>query len=255
MLGRVADAVTAVGLGDAGFRLLQRIQALRPGAEPDFEIPPRYLRVLTAGSADAGSFLRVGRAAAEEFVALARQHGAGFEAGEAVLDFGCGCGRVARHMSELLPQVDLHGCDINPRLVNWCRAHLDGRFELSSLSPPLPYADGRFGWVYSLSVFTHMHEPHAAAWFAELARVTRPGGLALLTFLDDRLPGATSLQPRLSEMGFAVRREGAEGSNLLCGYFTPEGLAARAAPDWTLLDCAPSDRSAAGQAVAVLGRR
>lgn len=136
----------------------------------------------------------------------------------------------------------------------WCEAKLAGQFRRTRLEPPLPYGDAQFDLVYALSVFTHMHEENARAWLAELARVVRPGGLALLTYLDEALPAAGSLQPKLSETGHAIRREGAEGGNLLSSYFTAQGFAERAAPAWTLVDAIPSNRTANGQAIAVLRR-
>ncbi|MBW3558233.1 MAG: class I SAM-dependent methyltransferase [Proteobacteria bacterium] len=252
MLGRAADALNRLGLGDAAFRGFQRLQAWGASSRVT-GLPPAYLRVLTAGSPDPGAFVHVGQVAARTFMALAETHGVRLSAEDEILDFGCGCGRVAGPLAGMTPAA-LHGCDLHPRLIGWCRANLAGDFVVSRPTPPLPYAPGRFALVYSVSVFTHMHEPQAAGWLAELARVTRPGGLALLTFLDERLPGGAALEPRLSAEGFVVRREGAEGSNLLCGYFTADGLARRAAPHWTLLEHRPSDLSGIGQAVAVLRR-
>ena len=251
VLGRVADGLNRLGLGDAAFRTFQRLQSL--GARSSEQgLPPAYLRVLTAGSPDAAAFTFLGRASAYAVFQSAEKHRPPLGPEDPVLDFGCGCGRVAARLQELRP-IALHGCDLNPRLVEWCRANLDGEFLVSEPEPPLPYEAGRFALVYSVSVFTHMHEPQAVAWLAELARVARPGGLAVLTYLDERLPGGAALEPRLSAEGFMVRREGAEGSNLLCGYFTPQGLAERA-PHWTLLEHRPSDQSGIGQAVAVLRR-
>ena len=210
--------------------------------------------MLTAGSPDAAAFRHVGAAAAYKFLELAALHGSPLGPEDSILDFGCGCGRVAAPLSRLTP-ARLHGCDVNRRLVDWCRDHLPGEFQSTQPEPPLPYAGEAFALIYSVSVFTHMHAPQAAAWLGELARVTRPGGLALLTYLDEQLPGGAALEPQLSRDGFVVRREGAEGSNLLCGYFTAEGFAARAAPHWAMIEHRASDASGLGQAIAVLRRR
>jgi SAM-dependent methyltransferase len=97
-----------------------------------------------------------------------------------MLDFGVGCGRVARHWAGL--DVDVHGCDYNGELVEWCRRNLPHVTARSNgLDPPLPYDDERFDLVYALSVFTHLTESRQRSWMAELRRVTRPGGLVLFT--------------------------------------------------------------------------
>jgi SAM-dependent methyltransferase len=254
-LGRVADVLIRVGAGDIALRAFQRWQTwIWRGEEPeDRLLPPPYLRVLTAGRPDARGFLALGRAAAAEFLGLASAHGRPLGPEDALLDFGCGCGRVTRHVADLTP-ARLFGCDVNRRLVRWCGEHLRGDYRVTRLDPPLPYDGGAFDLVYSLSVFTHMHDPAARAWLAELARVTRPGGLALLTFHDEHGLTAQRVQPALSEHGFAVLYEGREGSNLLNGYFTHAGFAERARPHWRFLDSVRSVDSVTGQAIAVLQR-
>lgn len=254
LLGRAADVLNRLRLGEPAFRLYQRLQAFSARERRDDPLlPPAYLRVLTAGLADPDIFMSQGRAAAAEFAALARRHGVALDAAQHVLEFGCGCGRVARWWAGL-SQARFSGCDVNPKLAAWCAANLPGDFRATRLSPPLPYADGQFDLVYALSVFTHMHDAGARAWLEELGRVTRPGGLALFSFLDERMAGARSLAPALAAEGQAIRREGAEGGNLLSAYFTAEGFAARAAAYWRLDDTVPSDRSANGQAIAVFRR-
>ena len=255
-LGRLADVLIRLRLGDLAFSAFQRWQALGGRAEPTADgppLPPTYLRVITAGIPEAGSFLHLGRRSAEEFLTLASACGGLPQAADAVLDFACGCGRLARHMAVRTP-ARLFGCDINPTLVAWCTANLPGTYAVTRRQPPLPYDQGAFALVYAVSLFTHLHEPSARAWLQELARVTRPGGLALLTFNDEHTAAAARLQPELSTRGFAIRYRGREGSNLLNVYFTHEGFAARAAPAWRMLRSLPSTASATEQAVAVLQR-
>lgn len=233
------------------FRQYQRWLAGRDSrhGREDPLLPPPYLRVLTAGRADADSFARLGRTAADLFLAAAERHGG---AGDRVLEFGVGCGRVARWLAPRVPQFD--GCDINPTLLRWSATHLPGRYRRNRLQPPLPYADGEFNFVYALSVFTHMYEPATRAWFTELARVVRPGGLAAVTFFDDALPQADAIRAPLERDGYAVLHEGAEGSNLMCGYFTVAGVAERAGPGWAVAETINSSATGIGQALVVLRR-
>jgi len=97
-----------------------------------------------------------------------------------VLDWGVGCGRLARHFpKERAPA--LTGCDIDHDNIAWCGAHLAGRFVGCSMSPPLPFEDASFDLVYSVSVFTHLREPMQMKWLEELNRVMQPGALLLTT--------------------------------------------------------------------------
>lgn len=253
LLRTAADVLERVGLGDAAFRVYERVRALASRdaqAGDGFPLPPAYLRTITAGAPDAAAFLRLGRLAADEFRRLAAEHGRSFEAAD-VLDFGCGCGRVARHVLAT-EGVRLVGTDLNPKLSAWCRANLPGVWLDNGPRPPSALADGSVDAVYALSVFTHLYDEGARSWLAELARVTRSGGLALLTVFDAE--NDPTLADVLARDGFVVRRRGAEGSNLMCGYFSPEGFAERAAPAWRLVDFRPSSTTACGQAITVLRR-
>jgi len=96
-----------------------------------------------------------------------------------VLDWGCGCGRLARHFRS--PANNLYGCDIDTDNVVWCAENLPGHYSVSSLRPPVPYPDGAFSVIYGLSVFTHFRPAIEALWLAELRRVAAPGALLLMT--------------------------------------------------------------------------
>jgi len=97
-----------------------------------------------------------------------------------VLDWGAGCGRVARHFP--VGAADrLTGCDIDGDNVDWCAANLRGTFVRCAMSPPLPFPDASFDAVYGVSVFTHMREPMQLLWLEELARITAPGAWVFVT--------------------------------------------------------------------------
>ncbi len=98
-----------------------------------------------------------------------------------VMDFGCGCGRVARALPQHMA-CDLTGCDLTEAAVEWCRRNLEGHYMLSSENPPLPLPGERFDVLYAVSVLTHLDEHHQDAWLEEWRRMIKPGGLALVTY-------------------------------------------------------------------------
>ncbi|MGE3143703.1 MAG: class I SAM-dependent methyltransferase [Hyphomonadaceae bacterium] len=101
-----------------------------------------------------------------------------------VLDWGVGCGRVARHMLDHAPHF--HGADIDADNIAWCAAHLPGAYVRAELEPPLPFADGAFDFIYGISVLTHLSERHEAAWLAELRRISSPKARLILSVLGAR---------------------------------------------------------------------
>jgi SAM-dependent methyltransferase len=141
-------------------------------------LPPPGLIDLVAGAQDPAVFLRYGAVAREIIGGTLARNGVQVEELDSMLDFGVGCGRVARQWNDV--DVEIHGCDYNPVLVEWCEANLPHvRTAVNELNPPLPYE--RFDLVYALSVFTHLPEDAQIEWISELRRVTRVGGYVFFT--------------------------------------------------------------------------
>ena len=98
-----------------------------------------------------------------------------------VLDFGCGCGRSTRFLQGMT-RLDVHGSDVNEDLVRWCQQNLGAvQTVRNEVDPPLPFEDGKFDFIYSLSIFSHLSEQSMQRWLGELARVTADSGIVLLT--------------------------------------------------------------------------
>ncbi len=216
--------------------------------EGELALPPAKLRVLVCGSADPAYFLDAGRRHAELFRAMVLRSGERIEDWSAVLDFGVGCGRVARWWSDVRGPA-LYGCDPNPELAGWTRSHLPFvNAAVSEQDPPLAYADGSFDFVYALSIFTHLAERHARPWLAELGRIVKPGGLVLLTVAGeayrDRLEPAD--RARYDRGEEVVQFDSARGTNLCIAYHSPSYMTALLA-GWELVERLPASRSGAAQ--------
>jgi len=85
------------------FAVYDRLLAVRlrlagrdPATMDDLPVPPPYLRALVGGTPDLGAFISAGRMAAEAVSDALEAAGLSIDGLETVLDFGCGCGRVAR---------------------------------------------------------------------------------------------------------------------------------------------------------------
>lgn len=104
-----------------------------------------------------------------------------------ILDWGCGPGRLIRHMPEVMGDgCELYGTDYNATSIEWCISNLQGiHFNLNTLEAKLPYNDNFFDALYGISIFTHLSHPMHLAWYNELRRVTRPGGIMLFTTHGD----------------------------------------------------------------------
>lgn len=110
-----------------------------------------------------------------------------------ILDFGCGLARILRYFIEFAPENLYYACDTNDKAISWgASAFPRAKFIQMNATPPLPLKSGLLDAAYAFSIFTHYNEPVHLDWLEELARVLRPGGIAVITVhsqtLLDRLP-------------------------------------------------------------------
>lgn len=99
-----------------------------------------------------------------------------------ILDWGCGAGRIIRHLPDIIPTAQLFGADANEEMIRWNKAHYpEITFTTIHSFPPTPYAPDYFDLVYGFSVLTHIDASAQEAWIEELHRILRSGGVLLLT--------------------------------------------------------------------------
>lgn len=183
-------------------------------------IPPALLMVTTGGHARWASFRKGGALALATFAEAVDRNGGDFQNAGRILDFGCGCGRLARHAAKH-SQADFFGVDYNKMLVDWCAANLPGSYTQNQLTPPLDMPDNHFDIVYLLSVFTHLRIPTQKAWISEFRRVLKPGGFCLITFHDETHKSISQTDFSFADLqkeGFRYFNNQAEGSNFLSTF-------------------------------------
>jgi SAM-dependent methyltransferase len=149
--------------------------------------PPARLISRVHGTSESAGFAQVGRTIALDIYAAASAH---LDLGRPlrILDFGCGCGRVLRYMGEIAGAATFHATDIDREAIAWCEANFGGEVRRGRFSfivnqdhPPSPFDSDYFDLVYGISVFTHLPEGLQLEWLAELRRITRPGGIVVLS--------------------------------------------------------------------------
>jgi ubiquinone/menaquinone biosynthesis C-methylase UbiE len=143
--------------------------------------PPDEIQAGFVGSSNANAL-----AEAAVFYRAVHQHlsknGITFGESDNILDFGCGWGRYMRFFYRDVSWDRLYGVDPWHEAIEICkRTEVNGQLIKCNLLPSLPLRDGMFKLIFAYSVFSHLSPMAANAWIAELARITAPGGLVMLT--------------------------------------------------------------------------
>jgi SAM-dependent methyltransferase len=154
-------------------------------ADAGLPIPDEDLRFRVTGLPQSPEEFRIsGRRTLADWTRALRVVDRSLESFRRVLDFGCGPGRVTRHLAGLasLPDREVHGCDIDGDAIAWADKELPGiAFHHNGYLPPLPFEDDYFDVVLNHSVFSHLPEDYQDAWLAEISRVLEPDGYAVLS--------------------------------------------------------------------------
>ncbi len=128
----------------------------------------------------------------------------GLNTESAVLDWGCGAGRLAIGIKEHLKSIrDYHGVDVQRELIDWCQVNLAGpgyRFTFVDVSNERYNPDGSpertlsaeahsVDVFYAYSVFSHMNAADTAGYLEILGHTLTTTGKAFVTcFVEEDVP-------------------------------------------------------------------
>ena len=192
------------------------LQPCLPGHDgADDIIPPGSNRTSTTNSGSPGELLPprelqdwVGGGGADVYKATGNEFLGylvdlcGLQPGDAVLDVGCGSGRMALPLTGYLNREGRYaGFDVSREAIAWCTKNISGShpnfdfrvvdIQNGAYNPKgiykssdflFPYPDGSFDVVLLASLFTHMLPADVKHYMSEIVRVLKPGGRSLITF-------------------------------------------------------------------------
>lgn len=152
------------------------------------------------------------------------------QAGERVLEVGCGNGAIARALARHVPAVEqLLATDFSLVMIEEAKRrakgqHLPVRF-LAADAEHLPFADCSFDLCYAMELFVILPDPRRA--LEEIVRVTRPGGQIRIWEFDHDARGidgtSVELTRRIQRFIGDSEYNGAVGRQLI-GYGRELGL-------------------------------
>ena len=204
---------------------------IRPGgsiAEDGYPYPPARLIYDVIACRWRQVYHDSGKSIVDDMDRILRSNDRSLADFDSILDFGCGSGRLLRHVNQKT-KADLFGSDYNPDLVAWCRAHLPfAQFGHNLIEPPLLYDDQQFDYIYARSVFTHIPPDAGKRWMRELARILKPGGLIYFTMHGELLAGGlTDTQRAEFDAGEMVVTFATVAGENLCSTFSGRSFVER----------------------------
>lgn len=121
---------------------------------------------------------------AEEFVGLLSDAlvsvGKGWPDVSAVLDIGCGYGRIVRVLRQYVPARRIFVCDVIEEGAKFTSQEF-GVTAMPVLEKAAGEFDGKFDLAYALSVYTHTPDGFMARHVRLVSQSLRPGGLYVFT--------------------------------------------------------------------------
>ncbi|MEM6674351.1 MAG: class I SAM-dependent methyltransferase [Planctomycetota bacterium] len=173
-------------VGLSGDRPVAEVTLELPLAFREWPTPPAPLMVRVAHLDQPALFKLDGLRSLRDLLYAARRH-VDLDDVEAILDWGCGCGRKTLPLTKRLPGREIQGCDVDRDAVDWCAGNVDGaRFAVIPTRPPTQYPSSSFDLILGDSIFTHLERDAQLAWLSECSRLLRPGGVLVATVQGER---------------------------------------------------------------------
>ncbi len=191
----------------------------------DFVLPPEYF-IYETYRLNYKWYYEDGKNTAEEIVTLFSKYYDFSKPNNKILDWGCGPGRIVRHLPPLLPGSQIYGTDYNETYIRWCNENLKGvNFSINKIEPPMNFGDSFFDIIFGLSIFTHLSEKNHFDWVNELHRVIKFGGGILITTQGESYRSRlTEKEKELFGSNQLVTRKYLNEGNRLYSSFQPVGF-------------------------------
>ena len=155
----------------------------------------------------------------------------GLQAGDEVIECGCGAGAFLASLIRLYPGIRLSGIDYSASLVRAASEALDGRFEQGDIRDLSFLPAAAYDCVLSFSAFQYLSSSEdAERAVREMARLVKPGGSMAIGDVSDLAKKQEALEIRKH----SHRNQPKLSSDDLDHLYLPKGLFERLASELQL---------------------
>lgn len=108
-----------------------------------------------------------------------------------ILDVACGPGGWVREVAYQYPDIQVHGIDKSRRMIEYAQAFVGVQelenvtFSIADVLQPLDFPDATFDLVNARALVAFVPKTAWPGLVKEFARITRPGGVIILTECDN----------------------------------------------------------------------
>jgi ubiquinone/menaquinone biosynthesis C-methylase UbiE len=118
----------------------------------------------------------------------------GLRDGMALVDLGCGSGRLAQALGRSELRIEYLGLDVVQALLDYARTITPRHYRfLLNRALTLPLANTSIDMLCAFSVFTHLFPEETYLYLQDARRALRPHGKVVLSFLEFREPSHWTL--------------------------------------------------------------
>ncbi len=202
---------------------------------PGFPMPPDSL-LFETGSLHYHSYQNSGQEAAAEIESLCKVFSN--SPIHSILDWGCGTGRVTRHLPDYFLGAKITGADVNPSCIQWLQNNIQGiEWIQSSTNLSGETKSAQYDLIIALSVLTHLPTNEQANWLNILHSLLNTKGLMWLsTHGKNYLYQLTHQQKKqLAEQGILTLGADKKGSRQMRTYHSYSGMKQLLGQDWEIV--------------------
>lgn len=256
---QIMEMLEEIGLIKIGYSLLPYIELINPfllnqnipywikNKNDDLPIPPFKLIHKVTSSISIPWFLKTGFLSLQNIENTLEKNRLSLNNFNKILDFGCGCGRIIRHLKNK-SNIEIYGTDYNHQLVTWCKKNLTfANFSINEMEPPLNFPNDFFDFIYAISIFTHMSKNLQQKWIREFSRILKPNGFLFITthgkYYLNRLTPEEKNQFANGQM--IIKRSKHLGTNLCSTFHPNEYVLRNTLKTFKIIDYIPEEMTGA----------
>jgi ubiquinone/menaquinone biosynthesis C-methylase UbiE len=202
---------------------------------PHIPLPPDYL-IYESFRMDYNKYFYGGLETCRFLISLLEKHI--ILKNVSILDWGCGPGRLVRHLPALLDKsCKIYGADYNENSIKWCNENIKGIvFSQNSLVPPMEFNDNTFDIILGISILTHLSEKNHIEWFTELLRISRQNAIILFSTQGEAFLNKLAKKERdkFNNGELVVRGKTREGHRTFSAFHSPEYMKKLISPNKVL---------------------